>query len=261
MKAAMISSALWHDPSSLAMARRLPMSLRLLMMNERLRVIVALADAFEGAAVYDGLLSAGFEPAWCSTVRDAADAMRARPFDLVIADMSFALDGRLQSEGRARNPLTPVILIGDPGSRPVSWSGRTMHLTRPVDQAMLTCFVTMALHQDKPVRRSARKQITPIQAVVNGVPARIVDVSAEGLRLELPGDRRSVLSPIFSVRVPVADLAFTVQRRWTRSESTSASTIWCGGSLSQNRTSVEQRWRLFMDTVPIVGDGHVNLVR
>jgi len=118
-------------------------------MGERLRVIVALADAFEGAAVYDGLLSAGFDPAWCSNVREVGDAMRAQPFDLVIADVSLALDGRLQSEGRARNPLTPIILIGDPGSRPVSWSGRTMHLTRPVDQAMLTCFVTMALHQDK----------------------------------------------------------------------------------------------------------------
>ena len=230
------------------------------MMNERLRVIVALADAFEGAAVYDGLLSAGFEPVWCSTVGEAGDAMRAHPFDLVIADSFFALDGGLQSEGRARNPLAPMILIGDPGSQPVSWSGRRMHLTRPVDQAMLTCFVTMALLQEKPARRSVRKRVNPIQAVVNGVSGHIVDVSAEGLRLELPGDRRSVLPPIFSVRVPVADLAFTVQRRWTRSESNSASTIWYGASLSQNRTSVEQRWRLFMDTIPVVGEGRVTLV-
>ena len=229
-------------------------------MGERLRVIVALADAFEGAAVYDGLLSAGFDPVWCSNVREVGDAMRAQPFDLVIADVSFALDARSQIEGRARNPLTPIILIEDAGSRPVSWSGRTMHLTRPVDQTMLTCFVTMALHQDKPVRRSMRKRVTPIQAVVNGVPAHIVDVSAEGLRLELPGGRRSVLPPVFSVRVPVADLAFTVQRRWTRSESNSGSTIWYGGSLSQNRTSVEQRWRIFMDTIPVVGEGRVTLV-
>jgi hypothetical protein len=230
------------------------------MMGERLRVIVALADAFEGAAVYDGLLSAGFDPAWCSNVREVGDAMRAQPFDLVIADVSLALDGRLQSEGRARNPLTPIILIGDPGSRPVSWSGRTMHLTRPVDQAMLTCFVTMALHQDKPVRRSVRKRVNPIQAVVNGVPAHILDVSAEGLRLELPGGRRSVLPPMFTVRLPLADLALTVQRRWTRSESNSAQTIWYGGALSQNRASIEQRWRIFMDTLPVVSEGHVSLV-
>ncbi len=136
-----------------------------------------------------------------------------------------------------------------------------MHLTRPVDQAMLTCFVTMALLQEKPVRRSVRKQVNPIQAVVNGVAAHIVDLSAEGLRLEMPGDRHSVLPPIFSVRVPVADLALTVQRRWTRSESNSASTIWYGASLAQNRPGVEQRWRLFMDTVPVVGEGCVTLVK
>ena len=105
-----------------------------------------------------------------------------------------------------------------------------------------------------------RKRVNPIQAVVNGVPAHILDVSAEGLRLELPGGRRSVLPPIFTVRLPLADLAFTVQRRWTRSESNSGQTIWYGGALSQNRASIEQRWRIFMDTIPVVSEGHVSLV-
>jgi hypothetical protein len=69
-----------------------------------------------------------------------------------------------------------------------------------------------------------------------------------------------VLPPMFTVRLPLADLAFTVQRRWTRSESNSAQTIWYGGALSQNRASIEQRWRIFMDTLPVVSEGHVSLV-
>jgi hypothetical protein len=231
------------------------------MIGERLRVIVALTDAFEGAAVYDGLLSDGFEPVWCSTVGAAADEMRSQPFDLLIADTSFALRGGLQNEGRARNPLTPTILIGDAGSPHSTSSGRAMYLTRPVDHAMLTCFVTMALQRDRPVRRSVRKHVDRIHAIVNGVHSYLVDVSAEGLRLEIPDERRLVLPPFFTVRVPVADLAFTVQRRWTRSASSRAAATWYGGSLSQNRATIEQRWRSFVDTMPVVGEGSVALVR
>lgn len=219
-------------------------------MSERRRIIVATADAFEGAAIYDGLSAHGFEPVWRSTVQAAADEIRARPFDLLIADAVFALSGRLQDEGRPRNPLTPTILIGDAGAgQHVGLSGRTMYLTPPVDHAMLTCLVTMALLQDKPVRRSMRK------------PVHIIDVSAEGLRLEMPGDHRRALPPSFAVRVPIADLAFTVQRMWTRPASSRAPAVWYGAALSQNRIGVAQAWRSFVDTVPVVGEDSVTLVR
>jgi len=231
-------------------------------MSERRRIIVATADAFEGAAIYDGLSAHGFEPVWRSTLEAAADEIRSRPFDLLIADAAFALSGRLQDEGRPRNPLTPTILIGAAGAgQHVGLSGRTMYLTPPVDLAMLTCFVTMAFLQDKPVRRSVRKRVDACQALVNGVPARIIDVSAEGLRLEMPGDHRRALPPSFAVRVPIADLAFTVQRMWTRPASSRAPAVWYGAALSQNRIGVAQAWRSFVDTVPVVGEDSVTLVR
>ena len=231
-------------------------------MSERRRIIVATADAFEGAAIYDGLSAHGFEPVWHSTIQAAADEMRARPFDLLIADAAFALSGRLQDEGRPRNPLTPTILIGDAGEgQHVGLSGRTMYLTPPVDHAMLTCFVTMAFLQDKPVRRSMRKPVNRYQALVNGMPAHILDVSAEGLRLEIPGDHRAALPPSFAVRVPMADLAFTVQRMWTQPAPSRARAVWYGAALSQNRTGVAQAWRRFVDTIPIVDQDSVTLVR
>ena len=231
-------------------------------MSERRRIIVATADAFEGAAIYDGLSAHGFEPVWRSTVQAAADEIRARPFDLLIADAVFALSGRLQDEGRPRNPLTPTILIGNEGAgQHVGLSGRTMYLTPPVDLAMLICFVTMAFLQDKPVRRSVRKPVDAYQALVNGVPAHIIDVSAEGLRLEMPGDRRAALPPSFAVRVPIADLALTVQRMWTQPASSHSPAVWYGAALSQNRTGVAQAWRSFVDTIPVVDQDSVTLLR
>jgi hypothetical protein len=88
--------------------------------------------------------------------------------------------------------------------------------------------------------------------VANGVPSHIVDVSAEGLRLEMLRDKRAALPPYFTVRVPIVGVAVTVQRMWTQSSSSRGSSIWYGGALSDNRASIHQAWRAFVDTVPIV---------
>jgi hypothetical protein len=42
----------------------------------------------------------------------------------------------------------------------------------------------------------------------------------------------------------------TVQRMWTQTPSTKRSSIWYGGALSNNRASIHQAWRAFVDTVP-----------
>jgi hypothetical protein len=77
-----------------------------------------------------------------------------------------------------------------------------------------------------------------------------VDVSAEGLRLEMSREWRTALPPYFTVRVPVVGVAVTVQRMWTQTPSTKRSSIWYGGALSNNRASIHQAWRAFVDTVP-----------
>ena len=96
-------------------------------------------------------------------------------------------------------------------------------------------------------------------AVVNGVPSRIVDVSAEGLRLEMSREWRTALPPYFTVRVPAVGVAMTVQRMWTQTPSTKQSSVWYGSALSNNRVSIHQAWRAFVDTVPVV-NAHKPLV-
>jgi hypothetical protein len=50
-----------------------------------------------------------------------------------------------------------------------------------------------------------------------------------------------------------------VQRMWTQMPSTKRSSIWYGGALSNNRASIHQAWRAFVDTVPVIG-GNESLV-
>jgi hypothetical protein len=184
-----------------------------------------------------------------------------RPFNLLIAEATWAVGTALQSGARARNPIVPTILIGDAMERrATAVNAQTMYMTRPIEMPVLSCFVSMALIvDDRPVRRSPRKSVQRFEALVNGLPSGIVNVSAEGLRLELPRDRRAALPPYFAVRVPLVGVAVIGKRRWTMSASQNAPTLWCGAALSHNRASSEERWRAFVDSVPIVGDKNLRV--
>jgi len=217
---------------------------------DRPRVIVSLPNATEAAAIASWLRADGFEPVPRPTAQAAANETLL-PFALLIADVSHR---QLLVESRGRNPVTPTILIGNAAtaSQGDTLGAQTMYLSRPVDRAMLMCFVAMAILDERPVRRSIRKPVASFEAVANGVPSHIVDVSAEGLRLEMSREWRTALPPYFTVRVPHAGVAVTVQRMWTQTPSTKRSSIWYGGALSNNRASTYQAWRAFVDTVPIV---------
>lgn len=224
---------------------------------DRPRVIVVLPNTAESAAVADWLAAEGLEPVLRSAPR-AAEEMRDRPFALLISDAASAIRGGLQAQGRARNPHTAPILVGESEAGAQAMSSQAMFLTRPIDRATLTCFVSMALMDGRPARRSVRKQINRFDALVNGVPSHLVDVSAEGLRLEVARERRAVLGPYFKVKVPLVGVTVTVQRMWTRSSANGVPTLWYGGALTQNQTNIDQAWRTFVDTVPVAAGLHTS---
>ena len=217
------------------------------------RVIVALPDSHEGATVIEWLRANNFEAIYRNTP-DAAAAEMQRPFNLLIADAKWAVGTALQSSARARNALVPTVLIGQAEQRrATAVNAQTMYMSRPIEKPVLACFVSMALIDDRPVRRSPRKQVQPFEALVNGMPSGIVNVSAEGLRLEVPRERRASLPPYFAVRVPMVGVAVIAKRMWMM-PAKNAATLWCGAALSHNRTSSEERWRNFVDSVPMIGN-------
>jgi hypothetical protein len=222
----------------------------------RPRVIVALPDPLEGATIVEWLKGNNFDPIYRTNPAAAATEMQ-RPFDLLIADAMWAVGTALQSGARARNPLVPTILIGEAVERrTTAVNAQTMYMSRPIDKPVLACFVAMALinEDERPVRRSPRKTVQRFEALVNGIPSGIVDVSKEGLRVEMPRGQRAPLPPYFAVRVPLVGVAVIAKRRWMMPAAKSAGTLWCGAALSHNRASSEERWRNFVDSVPIVGD-------
>jgi hypothetical protein len=128
-----------------------------------------------------------------------------------------------------------------------------MFLPRPIERASLVCTVAMAVMESRPVRRSLRKRVNRFDAVVEGVPSHIIDVSNEGLRLEIPRGRKSAPPPpFFNVRVPILGVALIVRRMWT-SSSPAPEAAWCGSQLSRNPRRVEEAWAAFVDAIPVAG--------
>ena len=218
------------------------------------RVIVALPNTIESATIADWLGSSHFEAVRRADPRSAAGEMHARDFDLLVADAAFAKDG-LIAVSRQRNPSMPVVVIGngaeaDPRD---AASRHAMYLGRPLERATLLCVVMMAIMEGRPTRRSERKIANRFEATINDVPSRIIDASYHGLQLQMSGRSMSALPPSFNVRVPLIGVAVTVQRIWARSGAgQGASIICCGAALSANRPAIEQRWRGFVDMLPVV---------
>lgn len=220
----------------------------------RPRIVIATPYVSESESLADWLSSGGFDPIRAATCADAANVIRACRYDLLIAEAAFAFRDGLDAAARPqrRNPQTPTVVIGDSKAEQLQADLKgAMYLGRPVERATLTCTVSMALMEERPTRRSPRKPVNRIPAVVDGVPSHILDVSLEGLRLEIPRDRLSSLTPYFSVRVPVIGVSLLVQRMWGIAQpgSSAIDVTWYGGALSRNAFKDEAAWNRFVDTI------------
>ncbi len=225
-------------------------------MSDRPRVVLALPETTEAAILAEWLAAGGCEPVRRVTARAATEEMQTRPFDLLIADATLALRDRHLAASRGRNPLTPAVVIGSaaPSKEREVQNRQAMYLVRPLERAILICTISMAILEGRPTRRSVRKLVNRFDAVVSGVSSHIIDVSNEGLRLEMPRERQSAPPPYFSVHLPFIGVAITAQRMWARVWPGSRRPVtWCGAALAQDRSQAERASRMFVDTVPVAG--------
>ena len=217
----------------------------------RQQVIVAVPDHSESRLLSSWLEAEGYEAVQRLTPETASREITFQPFDLLVADCGFVLSG-VRGYGLARFRETPVIVLGDAaGERSCAPLGtQIMFLERPVDRATFICMVTMALMDRRAARRSPRRTVKPLEATVAGVPSRILDVSKEGVRLELPRVS-SVVTPRFVVRVPRIGVGVAVERVWVRMPRADErlDVMWCGGQLTQNSATAEQSWWGLVETL------------
>ena len=92
--------------------------------------------------------------------------------------------------------------------RDASW------ITRPATKDTFTLSIALALAEGRPARRSPRQVVPKLLATIDGVASKIVDVSDEGVRLEIPTGASAALPPFFMLKVPAFGVAAKVKRVW-----------------------------------------------
>jgi hypothetical protein len=218
-------------------------------MSLKPRVVVASPDRVEVAMLSDWLLADGVDPVPVRSLAGALQEVQSRPFDVLVADERFAFEGDLHAVARTRNPRAPLVALGRGPGAGVQRAD-TFHVPRPIDQTLFLCHVAMAIVEGRPARRSLRKRVTPIDALVEGAAVTLLDVSNEGLRFEL-ARRRIVPPPQFTMRVPLLGVGLTLRRAWIASpHGETPETSWCGAELLQMSPRALQNWRTFVDALP-----------
>lgn len=214
------------------------------------RIGVACPRTGERAAICDWLRSAGFEPVLLVNACLVTTEVTGPPLLLVVADASL-LTPHFLIALRKGDPNRPVLAIGDaddPNEATLRRKDVQFHV-RPLDERALMLAVGLAQAEGRSLRRSERRVVPRLASTVEGEPAVLIDVSNEGLRLEVTtpsGARR--LAPQFVVHVPVLRMGVPVQRVWVKSAPTGPTrTVQCGASLLATDERTIMAWKRLAD--------------
>jgi hypothetical protein len=194
-------------------------------------------------------LSAGYEPTVVADFAGAKACLDKRP-DLLITELKLGAYNGLHLAIRASVSRTPTIVIGeaDPVLKADAERQQATYLAPPVDPRQIISLVGELLQGSRQTRRSTRKQVPPVNALINEVPAHLRDVSYEGMRIE--SSERDTPPPYFDVRLPQFNFSCRAQRVWTAPAGDDRSRVWCGAALSTSDNETASAWRALVDIMP-----------
>jgi DNA-binding response OmpR family regulator len=205
----------------------------------------------------DGLLSeAGYLVAPATTVRIAGRLLNSVIPDLLVAEADLhPFSGfALAALGRRDHPQLPVVIVDstdDRGcEREAAQRGFTF-ISHPLDNPDFLPAVKSVLGERRAlnamIRRWPRKQVALHPARLNDEPARLIDISYEGLRLAVQ-DRSGGNESQVDITLPTAGLTLKAERVWS-SRAPGVDEFWYGVHLVETDEQMTGRWREFVDSV------------
>lgn len=210
------------------------------------KIGVACPIAGERAAFLEWLKMAGYEPVTVTSI-DAVP-IATRSIEALIADVALVPATELPRIVKMLGPNRPLILVGDrkdaieAAPRDATW------IDRPVTREAFQLSVALGLAEGRPARRSPRKLVPRLIASVDGVASKLVDVSTEGVRLEIPVATTGTLPPYFILKVPSFGVAAKVKRVWVATPGPHQ--VWCGGIVERADKTAATPWDMFVQKAP-----------
>jgi hypothetical protein len=205
----------------------------------------------ERAAFLEWLTLAGYEPVPVINIEGIGRDLASRPIEALIADVSLVPASRLANLVKTLGSNRPLILVGEPESAIEDVPREAAWIDRPVTRETFQLSVALALAEGRPSRRSPRKLVPNLMSSVDGVSSRVVDVSTEGVRLEINGGAPSTLPPVFTLKVPGFGVAAKVKRVWVAAPAQNS--LWCGGILERQNDKAAAAWQKLIVNSPNLG--------
>lgn len=221
-----------------------------LMPSNLIKIGVACPIPGERAAFLEWLRLAGYEPVPMLNIDSVGRDLTARPIEALIADVSLVTAADLPRIVKTLGANRPLILVGNPEQAIEEVPRDAAWIDRPVTRDAFLLSVALALAEGRPARRSPRKLVPRLTSSVDGVSSKIVDISVEGVRLEINGTSPSALPPYFTLRIPGFGVAAKFKRVWVTMPAQGST--WCGGIIERQPAAVKV-WSTFVHNAPTGG--------
>jgi hypothetical protein len=168
-----------------------------------------------------------------------------RGFGCVVADGTFLRSGYLASL-RRQDPRLPIVAVVDAADADLPIFRRSVSVvTRPLDAATLVLNVSLAHGEGRQARRRPRSRTPRVPSRVSGVAATVLDISSDGVRLELPRAAVATLGPQFRFQVPMVALDVVLRRAWVGRAF--GDVVQCGAMLVHPDAGQRLAWERLMD--------------
>jgi hypothetical protein len=217
--------------------------------SHSIRIGVACPIPGERAAFLEWLTLAGYEPVPMISIDGIARDLSTRPIEALIADVSLIPRSELPRVVKTLGPNRPLIVVGESKKKIEDVPRDATWIDRPVTRDNFLLSVALGLAEGRPSRRWPRKLVPNLLSSVDGVQSKIMDISMDGVRLEIAGGSPSTLPPVFTLKVPGFGVAAKVKRVWVATPSQGS--VWCGGILE--RQSDKAVWTKFIANSPNMG--------
>lgn len=206
-----------------------------------------------------GLLSLlrnlGYRTTGAADVVGGSALLDAFPFDMLITDIRLHGESGLELIRRAREVRPAIAIVGitaypDRAIEEQIEQLNATYMRKPVDLARLREILEEGVAGGRRQRRWNRKAVAGgFHASLDGTPARIIDISYGGCRLEMSAPPDPSHPP--HVNMNLLPFGFTVQAelKWiARNEPTGS---WnCGAAVLEMDSSIERAWRVVVDALP-----------
>jgi DNA-binding response OmpR family regulator len=222
------------------------------------RILLVEPDSRWSAATERLLSEAGYLTVPVRTFDDATRQLTLDSPDLLVTAVRLgAFNGlHLVLRGRGDYPCLPMIVTGeeqDPlladevaryGARFIPKSLEPERFLRLVAELLSARYSQGLFHERRWPRRPAGLPVT-----VSRAPARVVDLSYGGLRLELEGSLAELKGPI-ELDFPTLGLSFQALPRWTKPVEAEGR-WWCGAEVApeEEDSQARQTWREVVDSL------------